>query len=91
VLAPDALVTEEDMEKVTEMCTSKRGRIGTKRGSSLPRLRGSSSDFSGGREIIRREIAVDRRRFSRNQRRGNGEGVLGKMRAPVSEAVSVSG
>jgi hypothetical protein len=86
VLAPDALVTEEDIEKVTEMRTGKRGRIGTKMGGGLPRLRGFV-----GREIIWREIAVDRRRFSRNQRRGNGEGVLGKMRALVSEAVSVSG
>jgi hypothetical protein len=33
----------------------------------------SSSDFSSGREIIRREIAVVRRRFSRNQRRGRRE------------------
>jgi hypothetical protein len=40
VLAPYALVTEEDMEKVTEMHTSKRGRIGTKRGGGLPRLLG---------------------------------------------------
>jgi hypothetical protein len=40
VLAPDALVTEEDMEKVTKMHTGKIGRIGTKRGRSLPQLRG---------------------------------------------------
>jgi hypothetical protein len=40
VLALDALVTEEDMEKVTKMRTGKRGRIGTKRGGSLPQLRG---------------------------------------------------
>jgi hypothetical protein len=30
----------EDMEKVTKMRTGKRGRIGTKRGGSLPRLWG---------------------------------------------------
>jgi hypothetical protein len=40
VLAPDALVTEEDMEKVAEMRIGKRGRIGTKRGGGLSRLRG---------------------------------------------------
>jgi hypothetical protein len=43
----------------------------------------SSSDFSGGREIIRREIAVVSRRFLRNQRRGRREKEEWKERETV--------
>jgi hypothetical protein len=36
VLAHDVLVTEEDKERVTEMCTGKRGKRGTIKGGGLP-------------------------------------------------------
>jgi hypothetical protein len=79
------------MEKVTEMRTGKRGRIGTKRGGGLPRLWGFILGF------FRRQ----RDNLTRNRRRqavvfekseeGKWRGGVGGIEGVDAEAVSISG
>jgi hypothetical protein len=84
VLAPDALVTEEDLETVTEMRTGKRRRIGTKRGGGLPRLWGFVLGFFRRQRLNlvrnRRRLVAVLGRGRRGKRRGDSGEEEGAMR-----------
>jgi hypothetical protein len=86
MLAPDALVTKEDLEMVTEMRTGKRGRIGTKRGGGLPRLWGFILGFFRWQRVNparnRRGLAAVLGRERRGKRRGDSGEEEGAMRRP---------